>query len=44
MPSSIGRLSSATMAIVGIQLTGIGLAAIHDVTYMQVIALVYLPL
>jgi hypothetical protein len=40
VPSSIGRLSSATVAIVGIQLAGFGLLAIRDVTCMQVNALV----
>ena len=38
--SGIRRFSSATMAIVGIELTGFGLPAIRDVTCMQVDALV----
>ena len=43
IPSSIGRFSSATMAIVDIQLTRFGLPAICDVTCMQVDALVEIP-
>jgi hypothetical protein len=39
--SGIGRFSSATMAIVGIKLTGLGLPAIRDATCMQVNALVH---
>jgi hypothetical protein len=34
-----GRFSSATMAMVGMQLTGFGLPAIRDATCMQVNAL-----
>jgi hypothetical protein len=40
VPSSIGQFSSATVAIVGIQLAGFGLPAIRDATCMQVNALV----
>jgi hypothetical protein len=40
--SSIERLSSATITIVGLQLTRSGLPAIRDATYMQVNALVHL--
>lgn len=36
IPSSIGRFSSAMMAIFGIQLTGFGLPAIRDATCMHV--------
>jgi hypothetical protein len=38
--SSIGRFSSATIAIVGMQLTGSGLPAVRDLKCVQVNALV----